>query len=141
MSEDASFELQVAIVTRLKNDPRVLTLTGGRVFDRVPRDSAGKVTAEFPYVALGPDQEIPTMADCIRASEFFLQIDVWSRAVGFPEAKRIARAVEDALNEAELPLGDNALVYFEYDGRRTFRDPDGLTSQAALTFRAGVDKF
>ncbi|MDJ1632676.1 DUF3168 domain-containing protein [Rhizobium rhizogenes] len=140
MSEDASFELQKAIVTLLKNDAAVISLVANRIYDRVPQDDAGNTTAVFPYISIGPDQEIPDPAECIRASEFFLQIDAWSRAVGFPEVKRIARAIEDALNDVELPLVANAQVYFEYDGRRIFRDPDGLTSHAALTFRAGIEK-
>lgn len=140
MSLDASFELQKAIVTRLKNDADIISLIADRVYDRVPRDQSGNTTATFPYISLGPDQEIPDPAECIRASEFILQIDAWSRAVGFPEVKRIARAIEDALDEVELPLVDNAQVFFEYDGRRVFRDPDGLTSHAALTFRAGIEK-
>jgi hypothetical protein len=140
MSQDASFELQIAIVTLLKNSAAVSALVGNRIYDRVPTDANGKVTARFPYISLGPDQEIPGNADCLRLSEFTLQIDAWSREVGFPEVKRIARAIEDALSDVELPLSDNACVYFEYDGRRVFRDPDGLTSHAALTFLAGVDK-
>ncbi len=138
---DASFELQVAIVALLKNDPTLTALIGGRVYDHVPRDPAtNKVTATFPYVSLGPDQELPEAADCVRATEFVLQLDAWSREPGFPEVKKVARAVEDALHDVEFPLPGNAMVYFEYDGRRVFRDPDGLTSQAAMTFRAGIDK-
>jgi hypothetical protein len=140
MSEDASFELQVAIVARLKNDARLTTLIAGRVYDHVPRDNSGAITATFPYVTLGPDQELPLLADCLRATDFMLQIDVWSRAVGLPEVKRIARAVEDALHETELPLTDNAFVSLDYEGRDILRDPDGLTSHAALRFRAAVDK-
>ncbi|MBZ5760278.1 DUF3168 domain-containing protein [Rhizobium sp. VS19-DR104.2] len=141
MSKDASFELQVAIVGLLKANADLGVLVDGRIYDRVPADTSGKITAEFPYVSLGPDQEIPDDAECLRASEFILQIDAWSRGVGFPEVKRIARAIEDALNEVELELTDNAAIYFHYDGRRVFRDPDGLTSHAALTFVAGIEKL
>lgn len=140
MSADASYELQVAIVGRLLGADALKSIVGERVFDRVPRDQNGKVTAVFPYISLGPDQELPENADCIRASEFIVQIDAWSREPGFPEVKRIARAIEDALHDVDLALADNAQVYFEYDGRRVMRDPDGLTSHAALTFRAGIDK-
>lgn len=141
MSEDASYELQKAIVQLLKNDPVLSGLVGERVYDRVPRDpTTRKVTAAFPYVSLGEDQEIPENATCIRASDFVLPIDVWSREPGYREAKHIARAIEDALHEVDLDLTDNAQVYFEFDGRRTFRDPDGVTSQVAMTFRAGIDK-
>ncbi|WP_426229293.1 DUF3168 domain-containing protein [Pararhizobium sp. DWP3-4] len=139
MTEDVSHELQVAIVKCLKDDAVVVALIGDRVFDRVERDTAGEVTATFPYVSFGPEQEIPEDADCMDASEIFLQIDAWSRDPGYREVRRIAKALKQALDETRLPLADNALVYFAYAGRRILRDPDGLTSHAALTFRAGVE--
>jgi hypothetical protein len=141
MSEDVSYELQVAIVARLKADANVAALVSGRIYDYVPRDAAtGKVTATFPYVSFGPEQDIPEQYDCIDASEIVMQLDGWSRDPGFREVKRIANAVKSALQDAPLPINDNALVYLEYDGRRVFRDPDGVTSQAAITFRIGVEK-
>lgn len=137
---DASYELQVAIVGRLKGFQALADLIGNRVYDEVPRDSAGKaLVANFPYVSFGPDQALPDNFECITGSEIFIQIDAWSRAVGFAEVKKIANAVRLALHNQELSLTENALVSFEFDGRRVFRDPDGKTSQAAITFRAVVE--
>ncbi len=133
MSEDAGHEIQVAIVTALKADSDVAAMTGGRVYDRVPAN------AEYPYISFGPEQDIPEDADCIEASEIILQIDVWSQDPGFREARRVGKAVKRALTEDAITLADNALVYFEYDGRRVLRDPDGNTSHVVLTFRAGVE--
>lgn len=140
MTEDVSHEIQVAIVARLKVDIDVAALIDGRVFDRIPRSASGEVTATFPFVSFGPEQEIPENADCLDASEIILQIDAWSRDPGYREVRRVAKAVVASLDESSLPIADNALVYFEYDGRRILRDPDGLTSHAVLTFRAGVEK-
>lgn len=140
MSEDASYELQRAIVAALTNDATVATLVAGRIYDHVPRDPAtGKTTAEFPFVSFGPEQNLPENLDCIDAEEIVIQINGWSRDPGFMEVKRIAKAVKNVLHEAELPIADNGLVYFVFDGRRILRDPDGLTSHAVLTFRAGVE--
>jgi len=140
MSEDASYEAQIAIVGALKNDAALTALIGGRVYDHVPRDPTTKrVTADFPYVSLGAEQEVPETYECIDGAEIIQQIDVWSRDPGFREVKRIAKAVKEALVNTPLSLSDNALVYLAYDGRRVFRDPDGLTSHAALTFRIGVE--
>lgn len=140
MAEDASYELQQAIVRRLKADNAVKALIAARIYDRVPAKD-GKVIATFPYLSFGPEQEIPDDAECIPGSEFFMQLDAWSRAVGFREVKKIARAVEDALiSEDGIELGDNALVTFEYDGRVILRDSDGITSHAAISFRALIEK-
>lgn len=140
MSEDTSYELQRAIVAALKNDAIVTTLIEGRVFDNVPRSpDTGATTAGFPFVSFGGEQGVPENIDCIDAEEIIIQIDAWSRDPGYMEVKRIAKAVKNVLHEAELPIADNGLVYFVFDGRRVLRDPDGLTSHAVLTFRAGVE--
>lgn len=139
MSEDASFEVQKAIVAALKADAAVNAIIKGRIYDSVPSKD-GKANADFPYVSFGPEQEIPEHHDCIEAGEIFLQLDAWSRKPGFPEVKKLARAIEDALDDAELALADNAAVYISYDGRQILRDPDGLTSHAAMTFRIGIEK-
>lgn len=137
---DASYELQIAIVGRLKSFAPLTALIGTRVYDEVPRDASGKVqTANFPYVSFGPDQVIPEDFGCVTGSEIFIQLDCWSRAVGYAEVKKIANAVRLALHNHDLPLTENALVSFELDARRVFRDPDGKTSQAVLTFRAVVE--
>jgi hypothetical protein len=136
---DASYELQLAIVGRLKGFQELAELIGGRVYDDVPRGPDRQVTATFPYVSFGPDQVIPEEFGCITGSEIFIQLDAWSRAAGFAEVKKIANAVRLALHNHDLPLTDNALVSFEFDGRRIFRDPDGKTSHAVITFRAVVE--
>jgi hypothetical protein len=137
---DVSLELQGAITQALKGNAALTALIAGRVYDRVPRNSTGQVTAVFPYVSYGPEQDIPEQADCMDASDIFLQIDIWSRGVGRPEAKQIARAVKDVLHDADLSLTDNALVSLSYEGRRVLVDSDGLTTQIAMTFQAVVEE-
>lgn len=127
------FELQAALAKRLKNDALLKGLINGRVFDRVPAQ------AEFPYISFGPSDETSADADCINAFEISFQIDCWSRAVGFQEARKIADAVRQAL-KPDLVLAINALVYLEHRQTRTIRDPDGLTSHAALTFEAVAEQ-
>lgn len=141
MSEDASYEVQVAIVGVLKANTALSAFIADRVYDHVPRDPTTKqVKAAFPYVSLGAEQDIPEVYECIDGSEIIQQIDVWSRDPGFQEVKRTANAVKVALEDAAITLASNALVYIVYDGRRVMRDPDGLTSHAALFFRVGVEK-
>lgn len=138
MTQDASHELQVAIVSALKADADVAALVDGRIYDVVPAQ-AGKDTAQFPYVSFGPTHDMPEDADCIDASDLTIQLDVWSRDPGFAEARRIAKAVRLALDDDTLTLSDNALVYFTYLRRDDIRAPDGLTTQIAMTFSAGIE--
>lgn len=136
----ASLELQAAIVAALKADSDVRAIVGAapntRVFDNVPRNSTGEITAQYPLVSMGPKQVLNDDADCITGFEISLQIDCWSRAVGFAEVERLAEAVRDCL---VVLTGDspvvNGLVLFEFQDM-SIRREDGTTSHAILSFRA-----
>ncbi|NSL22022.1 DUF3168 domain-containing protein [Agrobacterium tumefaciens] len=138
MTYDAAHELQVAIVNALKADPDVAALVGNRIYDLVPT-ADGKITATFPYISFGPVQDLPEDTDCLEASELVIQLDTWSRDPGFMEGRKIAKAMKKALDDQSLSLADNSLVYFEFDGRRDLRAPDGLTTQIVSTYRAGIE--
>jgi hypothetical protein len=129
-----SLELQGAIVSRLGADVAVTNLVGSRIYDAVPDNAA------FPYISMGPSDELSDDADCIEGYDITIQIDVWSRGVGSVEAKRIAAAVREVLHDYDMPIVDNALVYFRHRTTRIFRDPDGLTSHAAMEFEAFAEK-
>lgn len=129
-----SLELQGAVVARLKATNAVTSLVGARVYDRVPDDPT------FPYVTIGEGDELSEDADCITGFDISLDIDVWSRAVGFPEAKSISDAIRSALTSTELTITQNALVYFQHRQTRFLRDPDGLTQHAVLTFEAFAEQ-
>lgn len=133
---DPDLELQGAIVARLKADPAVAALVNGRVYDAVPTNAA------FPYVSYGPCNAIQDDADCITAVDIAVQLDVWSRGVGFPEAKKIVDAVRNALHDQEkiMPLATNALVFIECRSSSVVRDPDGLTSHGILSFEAWIER-
>lgn len=129
-----SLELQGAIVSRLKSFAPVTAVVGSRVYDVVPSEAA------FPYVSLGPADETSDDADCLTGFEVSLQVDCWSRAVGFPEVKALCDAVRQALHNYEPSLSSNALVSLTHRQTRVFRDSDGLTSHAAMTFEAIVEQ-
>lgn len=126
---EPSLALQGAIVAALKAAPPVC---GGRVFDSVP---AG---AEFPYVSLGEAEVLGDDNACWAASDVTVRVHVWSRAVGFPEAKGIAAEVR-ARCVAEFPLDGFVVTSAEHVQTRHLRDPDGLTSHAVVELRYLVD--
>lgn len=133
---DPDLELQGIIINRLRADPGVNALVGGRIFDTVQENTP------FPYVTFGPTDLVSDDPECITSFELFLQIDVWSRYPGFPEAKRIADAIRVCLHDRdeEMQLSSNALVYFHHRNTQTMRDPDGLTNHSVLTFEASVER-
>lgn len=126
MAADPSLALQKAIIAALRG----ATDAAGNVFDTVPEGDA------FPRVTVGDGQSIADLADCYDGTETNLQIDVWSRAVGWPEAKRIASAVRETLHDADLTLDGHHLELLQFEGAQFLRDPDGITRHVAMTFRA-----
>ncbi|EJW12735.1 gene transfer agent-like protein [Rhodovulum sp. PH10] len=129
MSEDPSLALQGAIVAALKATPAV---AGGRVLDDVPLE------AEFPHLQVGEGETVGDDTECLVSSEVTMQVHVWSRAVGFPEARRIAGEVRARCTTA-FALEGFTVVLAEHLQTRFLRDPDGLTSHAVVEFRYLVD--
>lgn len=133
MSDDPSLALQAMLVSVLRGN----TNAGQAVYDRVPSANANT----YPRITIGPAQALPDNADCIEGTESFLQVDIWSRAVGFPEIKTIAGQVRSLLNRslysASYPTIDGHVIrLLEFDSAQYLNDPDGLTTHVAMTFRA-----
>lgn len=124
---DPSLALQGAIVTALK---AAETAAGDSVFDDVsPSDP-------YPRITIGEGQTIGNFADCYDGSEVFVEINVWSRATGFPQVKQIASEVRAALHDADLDLSGHRLELIEFQNTVYTRDPDGITRRARMTLRA-----
>lgn len=126
MATDPSLALQGALVAAIR---ALATAAGSNVFDAVPPSDP------FPRVTLGPSQSIPVDADCYAGTESFQQIDVWSRGVGFPEAKAIADAIRDRLHDADLTVSGHVLDLMTVESINYSREPDGLTSRARISVR------
>lgn len=125
---DPSLPLQATLVAMLKGN--IGTAVGNRVYDSPPANP------QFPYVTLGDCQVLPDKADCIDGTECFPVIDVWSRAVGYPETKTIAAEVVSVLDDQPLTVAGFEVTVFELHNLQYLRDPDGLTHHASITFRA-----
>lgn len=134
-------ELQGAIVVRLKATAAVTAIASTRIFDHVPRASSGEISATFPFVGIASMSGLTEDADCYPGTAITIDLDCWSRAVGFPQVHDLAEAVKQALHDDDtLTLSVNALANFQHHEARFFRDPDGETSHAVLTFEAFVEQ-
>lgn len=135
---DPTLELQGAIVQRLRSYAPLTALIGNRVYDEVPTDDNGAVSAaRFPYVSIGPTSAFSDDADCIFADNITFQIDAWSIDVGMPEVRRIAHAIRQAFRGFDIVLAQNALVLFEHD--RTDYIRDGDIKHASIRFTAVIE--
>lgn len=126
MGNNPSLPIQGALVAAIKAIP---TLAGNNVFDMVPTSNP------FPRVTIGPSQSLPVMADCYDGTETTVQLDCWSRAVGFPEVKQIADQIRGRLHDGDLAITGHKLELMVVELIDESRDPDGITSRARLQLR------
>lgn len=131
----AELALQGAIVAALKGNAAVNAALSGRVLDRV------NLGQSRPYLHLRSFQGVDDGADCIDGLEVFADLDVWSEAVGKPEASRIAGLVRDALHYADLSLAAPwALVEIAHRDTN-IDDADGNLVRARMSFRALLERI
>ncbi len=131
---DAQVPLQAAIVAAVKADPGLGELIGDRIYDSVPKNTAGQVSATFPYVSFGPMQSVPSDDECHDGVEVFVQIDAWSRKVGTVEVRQVVAGLTRLLDTA-LTVSGFEIVTFDVQSARTGREPDGLTSRGIVQLR------
>ncbi len=120
---DPTYAVQVALVDRLKD---LGTAAGSRVFDSV------KKGVDYPYITVGPGQTVPIDETCWDASEVFVQVDVWSRAAGYPEVKGIAGALCTALHDQPLTIAGHICDRVEVKNTDYSREADGVTHRARI---------
>lgn len=130
---DASLEIQGAIVTRLKADSGVSAIVGTNVLDSVPTSNP------FPRITIGAVQVIPDEAQDYFGSDVVFTLDGWSRSAGFPEVKRIGKAIAASLQDAALTLSGYRLIEIVPDNTQYLRDQDGLTSHGIFVYRARTE--
>jgi len=129
-------EFQRLIFETLKGNAQIMALANG-VYDQIPTAPFGTKTA---YISFGPVDSNEDDVDCIRSIETTMQIDVWSRAPGFVECKRLTDLVKKALHRKPLELSENALVDVWVPIVRVFRDPDGTTSHGLVQVTAMIEE-
>lgn len=136
MADGPQAELQKLIYDTVRSNAPIMALLGG-VYDRVPADPWKGKTA---YLSFGPSDVSDDGADCIVSGVHSFQLDVWSKAVGQVEAKRIVDLAYRALHEQELSLSENALAEIRVDFRRVFPDRDPLITHGVLSVSAVIEE-
>lgn len=128
---DPSLALQIALVARLT---ALATDAGERIYDDVPpeADRVSDTGAAYPYVTVGAGQLVPIDEECFDRSSSYFQIDVWTRTVGFPQAKQIAGAIRSALHEQSWAVTGHVVDRMRVENIDYSRDPNGLTRRARL---------
>ncbi len=123
-------EVQKAIFAALNG----ATSAGANVFDQVPESNP------YPRITIGDEQTLDDSNTCQDGWEVFSDVHCWSRPESGSkvEVKTLAAEVVAAVHGITT-IDGFSLVTIRLSTSRVFRDPDGLTEHAAITFRAVVD--
>lgn len=131
-------DIQAAIVSRLKNDPDIRLILGGRVFDDVPATSEQNAPA-FPYATLGQWSEQEDGTSTTHASSFSIEIHIWSRAAGHEELKDLMRHTHRLFHWTVTTISSAHLNWLYVESADTMRDPDGETYHGIVRLRGRVE--
>lgn len=136
MADGSDLELQAAINAKLAADAAVTVLLGSppRLYEETP------TPAVTPYATFGATTATDDSTECQDAMDLYLDIEVWSRAPGFEEIKRIASAIRSALNNVDLTLATQRCVFIQHVTTRHLRESELPMKQAILTFHANLEE-
>ena len=135
MSYAVAEALQGAVYRHLRADAALAALVGEAIYDALPSGQAPGT-----YVTLGEEQVRDRSDATGTGAEHVLSISVVSEGAGFAEAKSVAVAIGDALENAELVLSRGRLValgFLRAEAKRTGHA--GRTRRIELRFRARVE--
>lgn len=128
MTIGSSAELQKIVFDTLKANSDVMALANG-IYDSVPSNPFGTKNS---YISFGPSDTHDDGTDCAISLQTTLQIDVWSRAVGSVECKKLVDLVRRAFTNKSLTLTENAFVDATVELTRVMVDPDGATHHGVI---------
>jgi len=134
MSYGISSALQQAVFGALQADPVLAGLLGGAIYDALPSGTLPSL-----YVSLGPET-VTQMGDATGVgAEHRMVITVVTEVPGFGQAKEVAGAVCDVLDDAPLALSRGHLVALQFIKAAAAKIDNATGRKIDLTFRARVE--
>ena len=133
MADAPDIALQAALVSRLRADTDLAALVASRVYDQPPQKVA------FPYVRIGDMDLSADRIGCFTDDDVTFSIECHSKPVaGRVEAKRIAFAVRQCLDDADLTLTGFSVDWCDYLTQSVTRGKDGKSYIAVVAFNASI---
>jgi hypothetical protein len=106
-----ALELQEAVYRTLRQ-----RMPAVAVYDSVPDSGA------FPYVVIGDDTILDDSTKTGAGVEASVTVQIFSRALGFSEAKGIAEQVAGAITAGALAVSGFLVTFQALEGSESFRD-------------------
>ncbi len=131
MTITSTQELHDAVYQQLAGSAPLTTLLGGvNIFDDVPQGTL------YPYVTIGDTDTRHWHTQTEVGHEHRMTLHVWSQYAGRREVHQIIDAIDNALDGADLTLGDHVLINLRTIFWTGLRDLDGETYHGIIRFRA-----
>lgn len=108
------------------------------IFADVPQENA-EDAAFYPFISFGPHVGTPWNTKGTTGENAVIQVNVWSRAADYTQAKQIAERVHTLLHRQALTIAGQTHVETEFDSQTFSLDPDGETRRALMFFRVIYD--
>ena len=134
MSYAISSALQQAVFGALSGDAALQGLVGGAIYDAVPSGTLPRI-----YVSLGPETVRDLGDSTGRGAEHRFTVSVVTEVPGFAQAKEVAGAVCDILQDAALTLTRGHLVALQFSKASAAKIDNATGRKIDLTFRARVE--
>lgn len=94
------------------------------LYDEVREDQA------FDYLSFGPTLERPSnYLNHQRGYLCTIQLDIWSRQLGFKAAQQALARCNQLIDQQVLPLPNQKPVYAMYNSSQQLRDPDEFATR------------
>jgi hypothetical protein len=127
--------VQAAVYAKLSGDATLAGLVGTRIYADVPQPlDAGDATL-FPFILIGGDVASPWDARDFRGASLVAQVDVFSRAGDWIEAKNISDRCWALLHRQPLTITAATHVTTEMESVSFGMDPDGETRRGIALYR------
>ncbi|MEO0914885.1 MAG: DUF3168 domain-containing protein, partial [Pseudomonadota bacterium] len=129
--------LQVAVYSAVQSDAALTALIGDAVYD-APLPGHAPDLPET-YVLLGEERVRDASTKTSEGAVHDLTVTVVTRAEGFRQAKAVAAAVCDVLDDADLALSVGHLVALRFLSARADRNTSRAPRRITLRFQAVVE--
>ena len=130
-----SNELQSAIYNALIADTTLAGLVGSDIFDALPSG-----TVPDTFVLIGEETVFDRSDKTHSAAIYVIKVNVVTSQSGFGNAKTIAAAICNVIEEANLSLSNGHLRRVEFRRALARRNTSGTERKIELIFRALIEQ-
>lgn len=103
------------------------------VFSDVPQVNSEDDTY-YPFISFGPDTTIPFDSKTFSGGRSTIQLNVWTRANDYIQAKQISERIYTLLHKQSLTIAGETHVTTGLESVEYTLDPDGHTRRALMLF-------